>query len=613
MSQSWRITTQESAAPFALARPSQTTGAMVLRAKKGNAKPIRFERGDSAGILNYAGYPSAMYPDVQEALDYISDSALWLSCPSDPTEALYGGALVTKTGSVPLSVGVADLDTFDFAEVSIKEEVAEGTGTDLNFVKVLDGDYSNNSLSQIIVGDTTIDVTVTDAEPEVITGAGITAGTLTRATGSLDITFDVEPDSGDKIYAVYTTDYSNDAYYLLTSASPHISDEQIKVSYDTFNEVFKINYFIKNHRGVANLVEDYEGSLDPEKFDANGNNVFIENAFEDDRFLNITLNPSLPTYDTFTDDASNVNFVGGKRATTFSATDYAEGWEFFKQARKYDTRIFMDVTKDPAIPAIFDTLRKSFQPYRRYLIPLPDLEDWDDSTTTKQGYSIDNRGLCFYANHLQRRENFTRTKFWSPLIGEVGKAHAKIIRGAFGGLAPSWLNENGLGGQLTPSNALEMRYDYSEDQLRSLDGAGINPIVFHPEYGVIITSQKTGQNPLVLTDFSFIAHSGTADYIIENVINQALPQQITKLNDSTHRAIVKGKADAIVSPLENVNGNVIVSEFVNKCDAENNNAEVLARRDFILTTAVKFTPTSETITYNFRSAEQGTSVEEIVG
>jgi len=604
---SYRITIKEEAAPVAISGVSSTTGAMVIRAPRGPIQPFKATKGQTDLILRKCGYPSATYPDIQEALDYVQDSDLWVSAPYDDSSALYGGVLVGEDGSEALPIGVANPELLNLEALDWKDEIGEGDDATDNFVYVLDKTYVHESLSKIIVDGVEIPVTVTDAEPEEITGSGITAGsTLTRSTGTIDITFDSVPADGAKIEAVYEADVSSETYFTLFSASPHSNDEQVLVSYNTDLNRFEWTFYIKNNRGTFREINSYSGSNIPDTFNASNVNIFMEVLHDNNPYFIVKANTT-KTYSTFTDDAAPVELDGGERSSTVTASELQEGWDFFKEKYTYPAKIFMDVTGDPAIPDLFDTLRKEYQKYSRYILIIPKGTDAATAITTKSGYSIDNRGLSFYWNWLYISENYNNTKFWSSRIGKTAIKHAEIIRGAFGGLAPSWFNENGLGGQLSGS-VIKAEYDPSEDELRQLDEAGINARIIHPVYGTLITSHKTAQNPNTLTDFSYIAHSGTADYIIERIEAQALVPQLTKLNDDRHRTKVKAIADTLVDP---VFGADLLTAYINKCDAENNNADVLNRREFVLTTALQFTPTSEFIIYNFRSAPQGVSLEEV--
>jgi hypothetical protein len=194
-------------------------------------------------------------------------------------------------------------------------------------------------------------------------------------------------------------------------------------------------------------------------------------------------------------------------------------------------------------------------------------------------------------------------------MGRVATKHAQMYD-VFNGLAPSWIDENGHGGQLG-GNIIEMAYDPSETQKQTLsEDNQINPIEFNTQYGVMITAQRTSLTSL--SDYSYINHSRTADYIILNVERQVLPYQITKLNDADHRNRARIKGDAIVSPLAGAPYNLLRSYAI-KCDSENNTNQVLNRREFVFEIAVKFTPTSESIRFIFTNVDQTTSVEEVFG
>jgi hypothetical protein len=474
---SFRITVKEESAKINPTPTPQSTGAMVVRSPKGNIKPTKIFKGDSYSLLKLFGYPSTSYPDIQDALDYVEDSDLWVSAPYDTASALYGGVIVTTAGTEALTVGVADPETFSFATVSYKEEIGEGDGILTNFVNVLDKTYVNNSLSKIVVGTSEIAVSVTDAEPEVISGTGITSGTLTRATGTIDVTFDSAVADGTKIYAIYEADMSAEAYFALFSNSPQTNDERVKVSYNTDLSQFEFTFDIKNQKGTFENVDTYEGSNLENTFNAIGENIFMDEYLKDVPYFTPVANTAL-AYSTFTDDSSSVEFAGGNRSATFTITEYTAGWDYFKQSLTYPVAIFIDVTADSGIPAVFDNLRKNYQKYSRYLVALPK-EAPATSITTKDGYSIDNRGLYFYWSWFLRKESYTRTRFWSPLMGKIAVKHAEIVRGAFGGLAPAWFNENGLGGQIS-ATVEDVYYSPSETELQNFDTAGINPVIKHP-------------------------------------------------------------------------------------------------------------------------------------
>jgi hypothetical protein len=58
--------------------------------------------------------------------------------------------------------------------------------------------------------------------------------------------------------------------------------------------------------------------------------------------------------------------------------------------------------------------------------------------------------------------------------------------------------------------------------------------------------------------------------------------------------------------------NNVIRYYAIKCDSENNGDDVLTRQEFVLSVAIKVTPKSEFIRFNFINSAQGGSVEEDV-
>ena len=311
-------------------------------------------------------------------------------------------------------------------------------------------------------------------------------------------------------------------------------------------------------------------------------------------------------FDTFVDDSARVDAGGGSRGDAITLTELTLGWNYFQQKNNYPADIFMDASADPGIPALFDTLRGTYQKYSSYLLPLPN-EAISTALATKAGYSINNSGLAFYWNYAKVRDSYHNSSFWTNLMGRVGKKYAQMSN-VFNGLAPSWVDENNHGGQLG-GNILELAYDPSEDELSQADAAGVNPIIFDPGYGVMVVSQRTAQSPNTLSDTSWIAHRRVFDYIISNTIVQILVYQITKLNDETHRQLAVSKGQTLIAPILALN---LLAQGIPKCDRENNTDDVLARREFVFTWGVRVTPFSEKIILNFVYGPQGVDVEELI-
>jgi hypothetical protein len=145
--------------------------------------------------------------------------------------------------------------------------------------------------------------------------------------------------------------------------------------------------------------------------------------------------------------------------------------------------------------------------------------------------------------------------------------------------------------------------------MQQLDKYRINPIVLNELFGPMVASRRTTDTGD--TDYSYSDYSMLIDYAIERIVNEVLPYQLIKFNDDNHRAVVRAKAELILKPMTQAPNNVI-RDYAIKCDSENNGDDVLTRQEFVLTVAIKVTPKSEQICFNFINSAQGGSVEEDV-
>ena len=111
------------------------------------------------------------------------------------------------------------------------------------------------------------------------------------------------------------------------------------------------------------------------------------------------------------------------------------------------------------------------------------------------------------------------------------------------------------------------------------------------------------------SDYSFNDFSGAMDYILKNVIKNALPYQLVKMNDATHRNIVRSRVEAVVKPMTVAPYNVI-DAYAIKCDSANNNDDVMNQQGMVVELAVRFTSKTDWITFNFINTPYGVEIEE---
>lgn len=600
MANSWRISVLLNDQSAVTLPVVGSVGATVLSASKGPETPIFFAPGQGNRIRTIYGQPSAAHPGIWDAIEYNNQFPLRISAPS--SNSYHGGAIVRPTGTEAFDGGLPSDQVSSFDALPQAKNMGVGDGAETAFTATVGNTTDANEDSfEIVIDDTPENIASTDNGDGTWSLSGDNGtGTYESSTGSVIYTFSSAPASGALVDMSYTVDVS-DAYFILFDKRAAADDLAVMVT--NTDGVFSVNAFRKDGLSYS-ILNNYpkQVSIIEGAKDGFGSIIYAEDVFAEDDLIGAVANDAV-TFTTFTDDSANVDFGGGVRGVT-EGTDLVRGWQQFQQKNTYPTDIFFDTSADPSIPSQFDTLRKSFQKYSAYILPLPNESD-TDAQSTKDTYSISNRGIYFYWNWGQVRDGISGRKFWSTLMGRVATKHAQMFN-VYNGLAPSWIDENNHGGQLG-GGILKMAYDPSETAKKSLDEGQINPIVFDPQYGVMITSQRTSLTSL--SDYSWIGHSRVADFIIKNIVEQVLPYQLTKLNDTDHRTRVKSKADSIIDPLSKAPYNLL-RDYVNICDETNNTDDVLSRREFILETQIKFTPFSEYVKFVFTNVDQSVEIQE---
>jgi len=581
-------------------------GATVIKAKRGGDKPVRFEKKQTSRILNYFGIPDTGSEGIDDIITYNNSYPIYVSAPS--SNGKYGGVLVTTNG-VEQFIGGKTSKTIDFSNVDNSEVVLEKSDPSVSEITKIILDFANykNQSIDILVNGVSIDVSASDAEPEILTST-VGTGTFTRETGVLAFDFTTVPTADSKIEVVYKTDRSSDVYFALINANPQEDDLKVKVTTnDQFNFIVDVMKKRYDNKTIYSRLSGFpkEIAIVEETKNGYGENIFAETVFnENDDFLQAIVNKEI-SFSIFTNSEDYDEFSGGVRGKT-ETTDLARGWDFFKET-KYKSNIFFDTTADSTIPGIFLTLRQSYQKRAYFIFPCPNVS-YDSAITTMQPLMTDEKGLACYWGYGKIINQYTGKTMASSLMGRRALRLADMWD-VFNGLAPAYYNENGkYGGQLG-SGILEMFYEVNEDQEQLLEDARINPTVNHPVFGFTITRERTTQS--MQSDYASIGHTRLADYLIDNIINKVLPYQLFKLNDTDHRARVKSQIDTIISPIT-ANPFNLLSDFIVKCDEENNNAEVLSREEFVVSVAIKFTPFGKWIKLFFTNTAQGVSVESEV-
>ena len=154
-------------------------------------------------------------------------------------------------------------------------------------------------------------------------------------------------------------------------------------------------------------------------------------------------------------------------------------------------------------------------------------------------------------------------------------------------------------------NAIKLAFTPNKTQRDTLYANRINPIVSFPGQGVVLYGDKTA-----------LSYASAFDRInvrrlfltIERVISGAAKSQLFEQNDAAQRSLFLN----IVEPyLREVQGRRGVTDFLVKCDEDNNPSEAVDRGEFYAEIFVKPTRTINYITLTFTATRSGVAFTEV--
>jgi len=209
-------------------------------------------------------------------------------------------------------------------------------------------------------------------------------------------------------------------------------------------------------------------------------------------------------------------------------------------------------------------------------------------------------------NLFVRKSSFTKEDFASNLVGAYAGMIAKCIDVRYGGIAPMYLNQNGVGGQLQGISVKKAVHKYTKEQLTVLDEANYNPIVRDAAHGIMLTSQKTAKAGET-SDWSFIGHTSAFLKLQRSIRDLAMIPQIGKPNNPYYRELRAQQVLTMLRPRIEGLGRIWASGSV---DTEAiNTADILAQRKFVIGVTVRVDIFSEGVELIFTNVGQTTVLE----
>ena len=154
-------------------------------------------------------------------------------------------------------------------------------------------------------------------------------------------------------------------------------------------------------------------------------------------------------------------------------------------------------------------------------------------------------------------------------------------------------------------NAIKLAFSPNKTQRDRLYAARVNPIVSFPGQGVVLFGDKTALGFASAFDRINVRRLFLT---IERVISGAAKSQLFEQNDESQRSLFLN----IVEPyMRDVQGRRGVTDFLVKCDAENNPPEAVDRGEFYAEIFVKPTRTINYITLTFTATRTGVAFNEV--
>lgn len=383
----------------------------------------------------------------------------------------------------------------------------------------------------------------------------------------------------------------NDSFFQLGMEVVHLSGSQYQL---TLYQKLGVNKYLELTTYIYSLVDEKNGF---------NQSLYIFDVFKDDPYLIPYVNSDY-TNVAAPVTTNPVDLSGGVRGDTPQDSNYVTAWNNFQFINRYPIKTFMDIYGNMA--TTLETLITTYQPYAFGITTAPIESSVDEAVTYRSGLGIDNDVLALYHNWMKIKDTYNDSTAWVSGIGKVGVKYAEM-NAVYDGLPPAGIDENGRGGQLAGFQVLEMADDFTDTDLKKLDEAQINPIIFDPVYGVMTYGNKTMQ--VSLSDSSYIHTRRVYNWMLDNVTKQVLRRQEFKLNDRFHRSLAKLLTEQLVNPVRNSG---IISEVLVVCDQTNNTDEVLNQRRFYLDIIVKATPDSEFITLRLIRISQTQSVTQFL-
>jgi len=481
---------------------------------------------------------------------------------------------------------------------AVGQTVATPSG---NFIKIsgLVGDAING---KVIISNPTVGVSaVALVFDDLFTGTPIIQDTASvSSTGAI-------PRNGQVVnldYS-YSADLSATVSHVFYSSSQRPDDCRVSVEW-LGGQRFKLVLYTLQKNGSYAYKTEYTYSLISEQ-DNFGNQLYIEDVFEDDPYLKFKVNPLFSSdYLSFPVTPALVTFFGGDRGADPSTSDLALQWDKVKDIPINQPTIYMEPTGAANVTSAMKNARDAYGEYSFSLATTPyGKASTVDAIAHKNTLSFDSDNIALSTNWWQISDNFNNSKAWISGIGEIGANLALSMNNSYGFQSIAGTTENGVGGVLSYYTRLKPEVVYTDNDLNTFRTNKINPITF--KNGVI---QMRGDNTLKvdMTDTSFLNTRVGYNYLIRNIRDNVMFRMLFKRIDTLHMLQAKNLTESIVNPVF-VDG--WLRDYRVICDDTNNTDQTKNLRQLVLTVIVKVMPKAQEVKLNFIRVDQATVLASV--
>lgn len=219
------------------------------------------------------------------------------------------------------------------------------------------------------------------------------------------------------------------------------------------------------------------------------------------------------------------------------------------------------------------------------------------------------RGTAQYCQELLYKDKNIRKKYYACPIGAIGVMLMRIMEDYLGGVAPAWLNEGSVGGQLedcmqrAPINA---RWDFEDLDTKVMDQKGLNPILMDTEDGVMIVSHRTTEQNV--GDWSYLGHSMSFDLCKREIRDNVMKPQLEKRISPYYISKRQMQVNSILA--KRTGGDSPIWAYAHSDIASANNEYTKAQMIFCIPVEVKVFPFSEKVRLSFTNLAQTTTMSD---